>query len=73
MLREKRGTYMEKFYLAVDIVLLDENDKRIGNAVGYRASGTKGMDKKVYESISEDDLYARTGIQKQIFNTISDI
>ena len=55
---------------AVDIVLLDENDKRIGNAVGYRDSGTKGMDKKVYESISEDDLYARTGIQKQIFNTI---
>lgn len=55
---------------AVDIVLLDEKDKRIGNAVGYRDSGTKGMDKKVYEYISEDDLYARTGIQKQIFNTI---
>ena len=55
---------------AVDIVLLDEEDKRIGNAVGYRDSGTQGMDKKVYEKISEDKLYARTGIQKQIFNTI---
>ncbi len=55
---------------AVDIVLLDENDKRIGNAVGYRDSGTKGMDQKVYEQISEDELYAKTGIQKQIFNTI---
>ena len=55
---------------AVDIVLLDENDKRIGNAVGYRDNGTKGMDIKVYESIPEDELYARTGIQKQIFNTI---
>ena len=55
---------------AVDIVLLDEEDKRIGNAVGYRDSGTQGMDKKVYETISETELYAQTGIQKQIFNTI---
>ena len=55
---------------AVDIVLLDKNDKRIGNAVGYRDGGTKGMDEKVYDFIPEDELYARTGIQKQIFNTI---
>ncbi|MBQ6844787.1 MAG: rhamnulokinase [Agathobacter sp.] len=55
---------------AVDIVLLDEEDKRIGNAVAYRDSGTRGMDKKVYELIPEEELYARTGIQKQIFNTI---
>lgn len=55
---------------AVDIVLLDENDQRVGNAVGYRDSGTKGMDKRVYECIPEEELYARTGIQKQIFNTI---
>ena len=55
---------------AVDFVLLDENDKRIGNAVGYRDSGTYGMDEEVYRTISLDDLYARTGIQKQIFNTI---
>lgn len=55
---------------AVDIVLLDEQDKRIGNAVGYRDSGTTGMDEKVYDLIAEDALYAKTGIQKQIFNTI---
>ena len=55
---------------AVDFVLLDENDKRIGNAVGYRDSGTAGMDEEVYRFISADGLYARTGIQKQIFNTI---
>ena len=55
---------------AVDFVLLDEEDKRIGNAIGYRDSGTKYMDLKVYEQILEDELYARTGIQKQIFNTI---
>ena len=58
---------------AVDFVLLDENDKRIGNAVAYRDSGTKGMDKKVYEIIPQDELYARTGIQKQIFNSIYQI
>ena len=55
---------------AVDFVLLDENEKRIGNAVGYRDSGTKGMDKEVYKIISQSELYQRTGIQKQIFNTI---
>ncbi len=55
---------------AVDIVLLDEADRRIGNVVGYRDSGTRYMDLKVYESIPEEALYARTGIQKQMFNTI---
>ncbi len=55
---------------AVDYVLLDENDQRIGQAVGYRDSRTTGMDEKVYKVIPEDELYGRTGIQKQIFNTI---
>ena len=54
----------------VDVVLLDEADKRIGNAVGYRDSGTKDMDKEVYKLLPEEALYARTGIQKQIFNTV---
>ena len=55
---------------AVDFVLLDENDRRIGDAVAYRDRRTEDMDRKVYEFIPEDDLYGRTGIQKQIFNTI---
>lgn len=55
---------------AVDFVLLDKEDNRIGNAAAYRDDRTKGMDKKVYESIQEKDLYERTGIQKQIFNTV---
>ena len=55
---------------AVDFVLLDEDNNRIGNAVGYRDSGTAGMDEEVYRTIPLDGLYARTGIQKQIFNTI---
>lgn len=54
----------------VDFVLLDENGNRIGNAVAYRDGRTKGMDEEVYKFISEDELYARTGIQKQLFNTI---
>lgn len=54
----------------VDYVLLDENERVLGNTVGYRDRRTAGMDEKVYEIISPEDLYARTGIQKQIFNTI---
>lgn len=55
---------------AVDYVLLDEFDNRIGDSFAYRDKRTNGMDKKVYEIIEEEQLYARTGIQKQIFNTI---
>jgi len=55
---------------AVDFVLLDKEDSRIGKAVAYRDERTKGMDEKVYELIAEKDLYGRTGIQKQLFNTI---
>lgn len=55
---------------AVDFVLLDGEGKMLGDAVGYRDDRTKGMDEKVYEVISQDRLYGRTGIQKQIFNTI---
>lgn len=55
---------------AVDYVLLDQSDRILGKTYGYRDDRTNGMDAKVYEEISLKDLYARTGIQKQIFNTI---
>lgn len=55
---------------AVDYVLLDENDRRIGETVAYRDKRTYGMDEEVYRLITEEQLYLRTGIQKQIFNTI---
>jgi len=55
---------------AIDFVLLDDKDNILGNAVGYRDKRTAGMDRKVYELISEDELYKRTGIQKMIINTI---
>ena len=54
----------------VDHVLLDKEDNLLGDTVGYRDSRTSGMDEKVYEIISEEDLYGRTGIEKMIINTI---
>lgn len=54
----------------VDFVLLDENDNIVGQTVGYRDHRTDGMDEEVYKIISEEELYARTGIQRAIYNTI---
>ena len=56
---------------AVDYVLLDGNDERIGDCVGYRDGRTEGMrDLLASEGIlSFDEQYARTGIQYQQFNT----
>lgn len=54
----------------VDYVLLDEEDEVLGDAVAYRDSRNEGMDQEVSKYISPEDLYARTGIQKQPFNTI---
>jgi rhamnulokinase len=54
----------------VDYVLLDEKDTVLGETYGYRDSRTAGMDEEVFRIIPETELYARTGIQKQPFNTI---
>ena len=54
----------------VDYVLVNQENKILGRTYGYRDSRTAGMDEKVYEKISQEELYARTGIQKQPFNTI---
>lgn len=54
----------------VDFVLLDEKDQILGDTVGYRDSRTHGMEKKVGEVISQQDLYKRTGIHWQMYNTI---
>lgn len=55
---------------AVDFLLLDQEGKPLGDSVAYRDSRTQGMDRAVEELISPEELYAHTGIQKQIFNTI---
>ena len=54
----------------VDYVLLDRDDNVLGDAVAYRDSRNEGMDVEVSKFISPEELYARTGIQKQPFNTI---
>lgn len=54
----------------VDYVLLNECKKEILPAVSYRDGRTTEVTKEVNEIISQEELYARTGIQKQSFNTI---
>ena len=55
---------------AVDFVLLDENGKRLGDAVAYRDARTDGAEQLVLPHFSREELYRRTGIQFQKFNTI---
>ena len=54
----------------VDFILLDKAGNVLGNTVAYRDGRTDGMDMEVYKHVPENELYARTGIQKQSFNTI---
>ncbi len=54
----------------VDYVLLDENEEEIMPAVSYRDSRTNEVISKVESIISAEELYLKTGIQKQNFNTI---
>ena len=55
---------------AVDFVLFDENDQVIGDTVAYRDNRTEGMKQIVNRIVPADELYAKTGIQYQPFNTI---
>ena len=54
----------------VDFVLLDKNMEMIGPAVAYRDSRTDGMFEEVARLVPDEILYAQTGIQKMIFNTV---
>lgn len=54
----------------VDYVLLDEGGCVLGDTVAYRDSRTAGMDVEVETLISPEELYEKTGIQKQSYNTI---
>lgn len=54
----------------VDYVLLDENEREIYPAVSYRDSRTNDGAAAVSAVISQSELYRRTGIQKQNFNTV---
>ena len=54
----------------VDYALLDERDELVCRTYGYRDHRTDGVDEEVYRIIPERELYERTGIAKQMFNTI---
>ena len=54
----------------VDFVLVDERGLPVGDAVAYRDRRTDGMPEYVDSVIPFEELYAHTGIQKAIFNTI---
>lgn len=54
----------------VDYVLLDENRKEIKPCYCYRDSRTSTVTDEVESLVSPTELYAKTGIQKQNFNTI---
>ena len=54
----------------VDYVLLDEQKKEILPAVSYRDGRTESSAREVNALIPQTELYSRTGIQKQNFNTI---
>lgn len=54
----------------VDYVLLDYLDVVVGRTYGYRDHRTENADRLVESKISAQELYRRTGIQKQPFNTI---
>jgi rhamnulokinase len=54
----------------VDHVLLDAQQQRVGGAVCYRDQRTEGMIERVCSRIPAEEIYRRTGIQFQPFNTI---
>lgn len=54
----------------VDYVLLDENNKEIMPCYCYRDNRTSNVIDEVESLVSSAELYIKTGIQKQNFNTI---
>lgn len=55
---------------AVDFVLIDEAGDRLTDAVAYRDSRTDGVMEEVFKTITKEEIYSRTGIQFQPFNTL---
>ena len=55
---------------AVDYGLLDASGALLGNPVHYRDARTDGVPARVAKLVSEERLYALTGVQRQPFNTL---
>ena len=54
----------------VDYGLLDKNDRLLGLPVNYRDDRTVGIREKVREIVPDAELFARTGIALNQFNTL---
>jgi rhamnulokinase len=54
----------------VDHVLLDAERRPVGPAVSYRDDRTRGMMEAVFAQVPAEEIYRRTGIQFQPFNTL---
>ena len=54
----------------VDFVLIDAELRRVGQAVCYRDDRTQGKIEQVTKRMSRAEIYRRTGIQFQPFNTM---
>lgn len=55
---------------AVDYVLVGDNGNRLLDAISYRDNRTTGIIEKVASKISKEEIYQKTGIQFQPFNSI---
>jgi rhamnulokinase/L-fuculokinase len=54
----------------VDFGLLDEEGHLLESAIHYRDDRTLGMQEEVFKVVPKDDVYNKTGIQFENFNTI---
>ena len=54
----------------VDFGIIDENGDLVTNPVHYRDARTDGIPEEVFEEISKQNVYDRTGIQIMNFNTL---
>jgi len=54
----------------VDFVLLDKDNKILGDTVAYRDSRTEDVIDKVNAIVSKEEVYSRCGIQDLTFNTV---
>ena len=55
---------------AVDYGLLDADGALLGDPFHYRDARTDGVPEQVFATIPAAELYARTGLQVQPFNTV---
>ncbi len=54
----------------VDVVFVDRNGEILGNPYSYRDPSTIGAPEKLFNKISKEEVYSKTGIQIMNFNTL---